>query len=290
VAKTADVQIGVWADPWFVPLAPDAKLLFLWAISCPHANMAGLYVVAEDTIRHETKLTGPRFEKALEALAPTMRYFPETGTVCIVSRPKHARVKSGQMAKSIAVAVKDCAHPELQAEYLERYGENAWLRDALANLALEVDLSELRQSSPNLSEVPSQSQVVGEQKTPKDRSSKAPDPDSLPEDFDPRLADAARRCLPVLQRTAEARGAKPVGLLAVSRAIETYPHKDHHVVAGELEHWLIHGNGTRASARDIVSRFRRFLDNSPDQLRPAARAKAGRIGDPALAKIASRPA
>lgn len=89
----------------------------------------------------------------------------------------------------------------------------------------------------------------------------------LPDNFDPTLATAATRCFPILQRTAEARGAKPVFLLAVARAIESYPAKDHAVVAGKVEHWTVHGNGAKRQAKDIVSRFRNFLEDSADQVR-----------------------
>lgn len=91
-----------------------------------------------------------------------------------------------------------------------------------------------------------------------------PDPNELPADFDPQLAEAARRCLPILHRTAEARSAKPVHLLPVARAIEQHPVKDHVAVAGSVEHWLVHGNGAKRPAKDIVVRFRNFLSDSPD--------------------------
>lgn len=256
--------MAIWADPWFVSLPPDGKLIFLWAISNAHSNLAGLYVVAEETIRHEVKLSAQRLEKALEAVAPTMRYFPASGTVCVLSRVKHVRSKTSQIAKSIARAVADCAHPEIQAEYLAKYGSSAWLSQPLSELALDVPISEPHGTSP---EVPSQSKSQSKEVT-KASKSKGPDPDKLPEGLDPRLAKAARSCLPILQRTAEARGANPVTLAAVARAVETYPRKDHVVVAGELEHWVVFGNGAKRPAKDIVGRFRNFLDGAADVARP----------------------
>lgn len=288
MAKTADVLQAIWADPWFVALPPDGKLLFLWGVTNEHSNMAGIFVVAEETIRHETKLSASRLTKALADVHPKMGYRPETGTVCVPSRPKYARVKNSQMAKSIAYAIRDCLHPEIRDFYLRKYASNAWLAPVFEELALRAENSVLQGTTPV---VPSQSQSQGEeQKTTKVGKGSAPDPDVLPADFDLRLATAAKRCLPILQRTAEARGAKPVTLLAVARAIESYPRKDHVAVAGNVEHWLVHGTGAKQKPKDVVSRFRNFLDSSEDVATGTPAAPNGRRTDPALAKILGRSA
>lgn len=290
MAKTADVLQAIWADPWFLRLPPDGKLLFLWAITNEHSNVAGIYVVAEETIRHETKFSAARLKKALEDVHPKVGYIPETGTVCVPSRPKYARVKNKPMAKSIALAIRDCLHPEIQNFYLRKYSSNAWLAPVFEEMALQADNSIVHRTSAEVhSQSHSQSQKE-EQKRLEVRKNSAPDPDVLPADFDLRLATAAKRCLPILQRTAEARSAKPVTLLAVARAIESYPKKDHFAVAGNVEHWLCHGNGAKQKPKDIVARFRNFLDSSEDVAVASPSSTNGRRTDPALAKIIGRPA
>ena len=268
MAKTADVLKSIWADPWFLALPPDGKLLFLWGITNEHSNMAGLYVVAEETILHETKLTPQKLTRALEAVHPKMGYRPESGTVCVPSRPKHARMKTDQIRTSILQAVEQCPHPEIQSHYVARYRTNRWLGDDLVSLASELGLDEPQQTSRNLNEVPSHSQsqspVVGKGKRGSGGGGETPDLASLPEGADPRLATATHQCLPVLQRTAEARRAKPVTPLAVYRAIESFPTKRHTQVAGEVEHWTVHGNGATKQAKDVVARFRNFLADAPD--------------------------
>jgi hypothetical protein len=179
VAKTADVLQAIWADPWFVALPPDGKLIFLWAITNEHSNLAGLYVVAEETIRHETKFSGPRLKKALELVGPTMIYREESGVVCVPSRPKHVRSKTPQIAKSIAAAVDNCPHPEIQSHYMARYGQNAWLGEPLQDLALDRALSEPQRASGNLAEVPSQSHS----QSPKDLGSKETSKTQLAAEF-----------------------------------------------------------------------------------------------------------
>lgn len=157
VAKTADVLQAIWADPWFVALPPDAKLIFLWAITNEHSNLAGLYVVAEETIRHETKFSQARLTKALEMVHPKMGYVRESGVVCVPSRPKYARTKSPQIAKSIVTAVRECPVPEIQSHYIKRYGNSAWLGEGLQDLASEATIGEPQRASLRLSEPPSQS-------------------------------------------------------------------------------------------------------------------------------------
>jgi hypothetical protein len=170
VAKTADVLQAIWADPWFVALPPDGKLIFLWAITNSHSNLAGVYVVAEETIRHETKLSTSRLTKAFGDVHPKMGYRPETGTVCVPSRPKYVRSRTTQIAKSIAFAIRDCLHPEIRDFYLRKYGSSEWLSPAFEELALRAESVEPHQGSPNLSEVPSQSQSQKkkEQQNPRD--------------------------------------------------------------------------------------------------------------------------
>lgn len=158
MAKTADVLKAIWADPWFVTLPPDGKLIFLWAITNEHSNLAGLYVVAEETIRHETKFSAQRLTKAFELVRPTMGYRPESGTVVVPSRPKYARTKNEPIAKSIIAAIRECVHEDVQSYYINKYAKNAWLGPYIEDLASELGIGEPHRTSPNLPEVHSQSQ------------------------------------------------------------------------------------------------------------------------------------
>jgi hypothetical protein len=221
-----------------------------------------------------------------------MGYRPETGTVCIPARPKYVRTKNRPAALSVAYAIRDCLHPEITEFYLRKYASNAWLAPVFDELALQGENS-IPQSKNDHDLVIAHSQSHSqkeEQKRPEVHKGSAPDPDRLPADFDLRLATAAKRCLPILQRTAEARGAKPVTLLAVARAVESYPQRDHVAVAGNVEHWLVHGIGAKQKPKDIVARFRNFLDSSEDVAVGTPAAANGRRTDPALAKIVGRPA
>ncbi len=100
---------------------------------------------------------------------------------------------------------------------------------------------------------------TGQDKTEQNKKKKATSKD-LPPDFPADLVVAVDSTLPVLQSIADARGAKPVTRLALAKVIEQYPRHAHLKVARSLDHWLLHGGGERKPCKDVVARYRNFLD------------------------------
>lgn len=96
-------------------------------------------------------------------------------------------------------------------------------------------------------------------KTEQNKKKKATSQD-LPPDFPADLVVAVDSTLPVLQSIADARGAKPVTRLALAKVIEQYPRHAHLKVARSLDHWLLHGGGEKKPCKDVVARYRNFLD------------------------------
>jgi hypothetical protein len=81
-----------------------------------------------------------------------------------------------------------------------------------------------------------------------------------PDDFPTHLAGALSQVVAVLQRVADAKGAQPVTVLAVARAMASYPQRPHLRAAEGLEHWLVFGTGQRTRAKDVVGFFRNQLE------------------------------
>jgi hypothetical protein len=154
MAKTADVQQAIWSDPWFLALPPDGKLLYFWAITNEHANLAGLFTVAEQMIQFETKLSPARFTKALALCEGKLYYRRESGVMWVVGRANNVRSRTTQIAKSIVRAVETCPEPDLQAAFVAKYAKQKWLMEAFDDLALGVDSVE---PHLNLSELHGQS-------------------------------------------------------------------------------------------------------------------------------------
>lgn len=262
MAKTADLQQSVWTDPWFLNLTTDSKCLYLWAVTTQHGNLAGLFTVAAPVIQLETGLTPARFDAALEALEGKLDYFPESGAMWIRGKAKYTRSKTTQIARSIAKAVEACPEPVLQQAFLEKYGASAWLQANLEDLALQADNPEPHQ---NLGEVPisrSISRSISKEEQRGSRTRKAPDKDALPADYPAELVPAVDQVLPVLQRVADAKGAKAVSRRPVANAIAGAPDRNHAAAAGDLEHWALYGNGERRAVKDVVATYRHFLKNA----------------------------
>ena len=104
-----------------------------------------------------------------------------------------------------------------------------------------------------------------------------PDPDTLPADLPAQLADAARGVHPILARLATAKGARPVALLAVGRAVEAFPLHDHRRIASDVEHYWTFGPGASRPMRDVVATFRNRLDSVPAAPSPGPSPAAGPV-------------
>lgn len=255
-------------------LSDDGLMLYVWSWTNTKCGMAGVYKVARRKLVEgrfdDERLTAALVELEAEGL---LKYVQ--GVLWNCARVKRLSGISDQIAKSIAkdLAEVDGTNP-IAAEFVDRYGKHPKLKGRLTlnrpsgdpqeKVDVEPDSRPSGEGHPTL---PGRGRGRGSGKGSGKENNV--DLESLPADADQRLATATQRCLPILQRVAEARGAKPIGLLAVYRAVESFPTKPHAQVAGEVEHWTIHGNGARKPAKDVVARFRNFLDGAADELRVA---------------------
>jgi len=140
----------------------------------------------------------------------------------------------------------------------------AWKRHQ--NTASQQRSREARKATPEANVIDGHhlsSNVVLQDKTGEDKTEhkkKASPADSLPKDFPPDLVATVDSVRPLLQSIADARGAKTVTRLALAKVIQQYPHHAHLKVANKLDHWLLHGDGEKKPCKDVVARYRFFLD------------------------------
>lgn len=110
--------------------------------------------------------------------------------------------------------------------------------------------------------------------------------DAFPDDLPPELHDVAVAAGKILKATALKRGQRrEVTRAAVGHAVLSYPDRDHLKRARDVEHWLLHGRGVRKSCADIVSRYRRFLDDSDPVPGPAMAPTAAAGPSPSPANL-----
>lgn len=116
---------------------------------------------------------------------------------------------------------------------------------------------------------------------PRERA-KRPDPDALPDDFPGDLVSVVDQVTAELGDAAAARGAPAPARAAVARALARRPGKAGRAigVAERVHHWLVfNARGSRAPCRDVVARWRDWLDDEPDAPAPRPGAAARNGGD-----------
>lgn len=264
-----DVLTSIWEDDDIDALSDDAAFLYLWSFTNERCNMAGLYAVKERHIL-EGRLTPARREAALTELAEGRFLFYVEGWIWVRSRVAHLRTKGKMMGRGVVNAVKRVPeHHPLRAAFLTEYLGNSWVSEWLSQAELENPSNTHREPLKGLQGLGVK--ALGEEKRG-NRKPKAQreDPDVLPDAYPAQLVPSVEAALPTLRRVARAKGSKPVDRLPLGRAIEAFPDRDHPMVAGELEHWALHGNGENRAIKDVISTFRNFLKNSDRVQRPVA--------------------
>lgn len=258
MARNEDVNTFFWEDEDVDSLSDDAAFLYLWSFTNERCNMAGLYAVKSRHIL-EGRMTPARRDAALAELSERNFLYYADGWLWVRSRVKNLNTKGELMARSVINAINrvPAGHP-LRAAFLTEYLENHWISKRLAEADFETPSNTLPNPSEGL-------QGKGKGLRDKEKATekrKGPDPDALPDGFPAHLIPSARTAFKILRRTAEAKGSNPVTVLAVGRAIESRPDRDHAKVASDLEHWCCSGRGQNKPAKDIVARYRTFLDNA----------------------------
>lgn len=260
VSRVNDVHDGVWSEEDFLELGPQAKLVYLWSFTNPLCGMGGIYKVAKRAIAFETGLPLDDVAAALEELSEARFVVYAAGTLFVRSRVKHIRTKSWQIAKSIVTDVQ--RFPETnpaRMAWMQEYGDDrTW-----GNGLLHEKLNKPSGSSKAKPDVDTKAAVEKPTKAVK-RKPAPPAADELPGDLPDRLHPVAQTITDNLRRVADAKGAKPVTLAAVGRAVSAFPDHDHERIASEFEHYWVHGNGAHSERQDIVQTYRRRLD----QLQP----------------------
>ena len=133
MSRREDIDNSIWADPDFLDLSPDAKLLYVWSFTNAHCNMAGLYKVAERTMRAETGLPQGRLAKAITELCSRDFWRTHDAWVWVRSRVKYLRSRNPNMAKAVAkdIDMLPIGHV-LRSEWLATYGDAPWLYEAVS--------------------------------------------------------------------------------------------------------------------------------------------------------------
>src|SRR4051812_7674925 len=104
MSKYEHIETSIWSQPGFEDLSVEARYTFLWTITNPRCNVAGLYPISVPHIAFETKLSVEQVEGALAALAAARLVYYDEGFLFIRRRVLELHTRGPNHAKSI---VKD---------------------------------------------------------------------------------------------------------------------------------------------------------------------------------------
>lgn len=118
-----------------------AQLVGLYLITCPSANMLGLFYLPLATLCHETGLTGEQARAALRACSDAaFAFYDEVGELAWI--PNHAEKDIGTSLGS-----KDKRRPMIERE-LAGYGDHRYVREFYARYGSAYGLEEPTLSAP----------------------------------------------------------------------------------------------------------------------------------------------
>lgn len=136
MAKERIVNVRFWRDNYILGLKPDARLLFLWAITNPATELCGAYEAALATIEVETGLRSKRILEIFGDLERSGKLLYKNGWVVVRNFGKHQHGTSTNIKAAIKRTLNDC--PD-------------WVKDTVSNgidTRSYLDLDSVRQPRP----------------------------------------------------------------------------------------------------------------------------------------------
>jgi len=109
------VNTKFWADKYIVTLTPETKLLFLYFLTNPLANIAGIYELTIRQIIFDTGLPAATITKSLRKFQDDKKiyYLIEHGWVYLKNFQKHQALNNSFVAAGIVRVFRDVPGPIL---------------------------------------------------------------------------------------------------------------------------------------------------------------------------------
>lgn len=136
MAKERIVNVRFWRDNYVAGLKPEARLLFLWAITNPATELCGAYEAPLSTVELETGLKRKRILEIFAEFHADGRMLYRDGWVIIKNFAKHQHGTSKNIKAGIARTLNDC--PD-------------WVKDTVSkgiHTVSHLDLDSVRQPRP----------------------------------------------------------------------------------------------------------------------------------------------
>ncbi len=139
--KNRYVNTGFWDDSWTAELSVKEKLLFLYLLTNPLTNMAGIYEISFRRIMFDTGLTKDDIRKALKGFERVRKvfYLEDCNYVILTNFLKHQKLNANMIKGVISLAEK---FNPLVIEFLQMDSKGfESLSKALNNLNTNINLN-----------------------------------------------------------------------------------------------------------------------------------------------------
>ncbi len=123
MAEYRKVATKLWTDPWVFSLSAEEKLLWLWLITNPHANVAGIYQVAAPFIAFETGTDMDFVARTMEKFqrAGKVMWDPEQGVVWVKRMREYQESASPKVQVAIQREIEAIPDGPVKQAYLAHY-------------------------------------------------------------------------------------------------------------------------------------------------------------------------
>lgn len=115
------ISTGFWDDPWVQTLDKDEKLLYLYFMTNPLTNIAGVYEITHRRVTYDTGFSEQEITKALERFEIDKKAYHFKNIIVLPSWPRHQKWRSKVKIRDGIVSILQELKPEM-LEFLEEIG------------------------------------------------------------------------------------------------------------------------------------------------------------------------
>lgn len=119
MAEYRQIHTRIWKDGWFIDLAPEEKLLFVYLFSNERASIAGIYELPLKIMCFESGLSEKITRAALAKFSKAGKVHYDDGRVWVVNLRRYNENTSPKVAARITKDLDDIPDCKLKQLYLE---------------------------------------------------------------------------------------------------------------------------------------------------------------------------
>lgn len=112
------IETNIWKDKWFLALSPDKQRLFLYLVTGPDTNPAGLFELDRILIVHGLRIKN--YKKLLKEMTPKVKYDSDNDIVWIV-KYYFKNSRGPKMKKAVENALNKYQKSDLVHEFCDFY-------------------------------------------------------------------------------------------------------------------------------------------------------------------------